>query len=405
VPSAVSAAGGLFDGAFLPTSITCATRPGYSIPISTYCSQSDLNLAVPHHATSVLLNALAGEPIVRLRLAIWAITDPSFAAALCAALSTETQEVTISVQKDSKSDLIVQYIADCAKKMGAAKVTQTFNGLTVGGINSYHPKLAYIETPTRLLSFIGSGNITHGRMNVDYFVRLPDEAPVAASPLPAAVQTSFGRWIGCVTQKLNGTDFLGTREDVLKIRGACHLYDPADKAFLLPADARRLLTRIAFLGGTASELRIMSQGFSSSDISWIAVQNVRSGRKVRILLDDDIFWAKFDPLSTLMNDEFEFTDFLLPLIEAGVEVRYVVTNHNGIIGNYQHAKFVGFKAATGASTCILGSANSTGSAFSDNVEVMLESNARTCTDSHNWYDDLWARAVPHSDMPKKDPLR
>lgn len=394
--------------AFLPVTPVCAVRVGYAHAVDTYCGQKDLDLKKPHHATAAILDSLGSETILRARLVIWAITDVTFAIALCDRLTSHTKELAIAVQRDTRSELVVDYLIDCAKKKGIPNVIGRYAGLVVGGINSFHPKLVYVETESRRLGFVGSGNVTRSRMNTDYFVRLP---PLGVAATNRALSTPSGShvdWVDCVTKGLTAATLKDTRDEIAEIREQCRVSSVNDEtlAFLMPTDSRRALLRLAFLTAANDEVAVLTQGFNSSDINWILAQALRSGKKVRILLDDDIYWAKQDPIDKLMNYAYEYEDYLVPLISSGAEVRFLITNHNEIIGNYQHAKLYAFRRNNAASgVCVLGSANATSSAFTDNVESLIEVDGELCAASLSWFDGLWDRSLPASLMPGKDPLR
>lgn len=394
--------------AFLPVTPVCTPRGGYTHSIDTYCGQGDLDLKKPHHATTVILDSLNGESILVARLTIWAITDVTFAIALCDKLTARTKEFGVAVQRDTGSELVVEYLLDCARKKGVPKVSGRYGGLAVGGITSFHPKLVYLETESRRLGFIGSGNITRSRMNTDYFVRLPSKPISAGHQISPTVGLNYVDWIECVTQGLIDDGQKDTHEEIAQIREKCRLpsSDSEMMSFLMPTDSRKALLRMAFLAASYDEVSILTQGFNSNDITWILTQALLDGKKVRVLVDDDIFWAKEDPMEKLMNYAYEYEDHLAPLVSSGADARFLITNHNDIIGNYQHAKLYAFRSANNKSgVCIVGSANATSSAFRDNVETLIEVEGDLCVASQNWFDELWDRSVPAQMMPSKDPLR
>lgn len=171
----------------------------------------------------------------------------------------------------------------------------------------------------------------------------------------------------------------------------------------MPSDSRRFLSALGFFAGRASTMRVVTQGFNSPDISAAIRLALREGVSVQILLDDDMYWANLYPNKSYMNEQYEYREYLAPLIMAGAEVRYVVTNHNDNIGNFQHAKGVSFSTNT-SSVALLGSANLTGSAFADNLETMVYVRGKVAKEFDEWFDTLWQRSVEHSQMPLVDPL-
>ncbi len=393
---------------FIPSTPDCANRGGYVKPIDTYCGRSDLDLTRPHHVTKALLEALGEEPIKVARLAIWAVTDVTFAIAFCKKIVSTTQELTIIVQRDTKSELVVDYLIDCAKRSGVPTVFGGYAGLAVGGINSFHPKLVYVETPTRSMAFVGSGNITQSRMNTDYFALFGPITGGAVVGEREKKASEFVAWIGCVTAGLATKKQGDTRDGVAAVREGCRVRSPSifPSVYIMPTDARRILLRFSYLSAVYDEISILSQGFNSNDVDWILQQALVDRKKVRLLLDDDIYWSKFDPSQRLMNDVYEYDEHVSPLMANGADVRLLITNHNEIIGNYQHAKLYLFRrVGTDEGVCFIGSANSTSSAFGDNLEVLTELSGSSCRSVLGWFDGLWSRGVDHGQMPKGDPLR
>lgn len=384
---------------FLSSEVDCKPQVGYQHTINTYCGKYDLNLIQPTLITKNITDALEGESLVKLRIAIWAITDISFSTSLCNLISTTTQEISLSVQKDTKSEKALEKIKGCALEKGVKNIHVSFNGLVVGGVNSYHPKLIYLQTPTREISLIGSGNITNTRNNFDYFIKIP------VSNTTDNKQKNLVGWVNCVTEKLNSDNFDGFKKTIFDIKMQCNSFNNFDELFLLPADSKQLLIRMSFLSGKYKNIKIMTQGFNSPDVFFICKQMLLDGKKVQIILDDDIYWAKFDPKDGLMNQEYEYNNFVKPLLELGADVKYLITNHNEIIGNYQHSKMYLFSNEDLLTVGMFGSVNSTSSAFGDNVETAIQLNSEVAKVANSWFDELWDRAVAYNQMPDKDPLR
>ena len=378
----------------------CKPRAGYVKPVTTYCSLAEYELAKPHFVQAAIERLLQNEPVLALRLALFSYSDLSMANRLCKVLSPATRELSISVQKDLNSEAAVQHLVACAAGQGVAGGKAFFGGLRVGGINSFHPKLIYMETPTRRIALIGSGNISNGRKHIDYVYAV---ALAKTDPANDAAQHALVEWTDCVTQRVNDAAFDSTREAVLHVRAACKPVDPKEASFIMPGDARPWLARAGFLLGQSDELRVVSQGFNSGDVAYLARLAIRAGKKVKILLDDDLFWSVLYPNGDLMNEPYELQEFVLPLIRLGAEVRYVITNHHDPSRNFQHAKAYSFHGPAGGAAMI-GSLNATASALADNLEVLTEISGVDFQSYVAWFQDIWARAVAHETMPPADPM-
>jgi HKD family nuclease len=397
-PSGISQA---FESKLVPNTVTCPSKSGYSQPISTYCGLADYELTKPHFLISAIEEAVAGEPIVELKLAFFAFSDLNSAGRLCNLLSAQTTLVSVSAQKDTRSENTMEFFGKCAAAKGAQSFLPLLHGLKVGGINSYHPKLVFIETPNRRIALIGSGNLSSGRKNIDYaVVTSSSKGAKAVTPEELLIEERI-EWVNCTVARFNHADFESRREDVLSIRSACQA--ASEHLYLMPSDSRRIISALGFFAGRASVMRVVTQGFNSPDISAAIRLALREGVSVQILLDDDMHWANINPNKSYMNEQYEYLEYLHPLIKAGAKVRYVVTNHNDNIGNFQHAK--GFSlSTTSASVALLGSANSTSSAFADNLETMIHVKGKVANEFNEWFDALWKRSIEHDKMPLVDPL-
>ncbi|MDB5884656.1 MAG: hypothetical protein JWR74_827 [Polaromonas sp.] len=386
---------------FTGNSVQCIARPGYVKPVTTYCTLAEYELAKPHFFVGAIEKLVAGEPVQVLRMSLFSLSDLSMANRICNTLSASTKEVTVSVQKDTSSEVAVNHLVNCAKQRGIPVAKGYFSGMEVGGINSFHPKLVYVETPMRRLAWVGSGNISGGRKHLDYVYSVETSKVGGAADANAKPLVD---WTDCVTQRLNNDAFDNRRDTVLKIRFECKAVDTREAHYLMPGDARPLLARMGYLLGQASELRVISQGFNSADINFLVRLALRERKKVKILLDDDMFWAHLYPAKELMNEPYEYLEHVLPLIQLGAEVRYVVTDHHHASRNFQHAKAYSFHAVGGGGQALVGSMNATASGLSDNLEVVTEIEGTGFKQYLAWFDNLWERAIPHVNMPQADPL-
>jgi HKD family nuclease len=380
--------------------VTCEPREGYVRPITTYCTLAEYDLSQPHFFQAAIERIIAGEKIIAMRMSLYAFSDVSIANRMCKALSPDTHELSIMVQRDTGSESALGHLEKCARQLGVGRIAAFQGGMQVGGINSFHPKLVYIETPTRQIALIGSGNLSSGRKHTDYVYAVD---VVRNDQAANGAKRALVTWVGCVTGHINDPSFDSTRNAVLLVRAACDSFDPAEASYLMPGDARQWLARSGFLLGRSDEFRIVSQGFNSADVNYLVRLAIRSGKKVRILLDDDMYWSSLYPDRDLMNEPYELNEYVLPLIRLGAQVRYVVTNHHDISRNFQHAKVYSFHAQN-QGTAMVGSLNATGSALSDNLEVMTEIEGTGFQQYNAWFEDLWTRSIAHEEMPTADPL-
>lgn len=349
-----------------------------------------------HYITSNLLKIIGDESIISFDVAMFSFNDQLSAYYICDKFSSNTKHVSITTQKgNSKST--ANYLTECAREKGV-KSTSTAQLGRENDLNSYHPKILKVVTQSKNILAISSGNISVGKRNLDYTTFFVTQAQE---------QSPLIDWATCIIASLNSQKFNNTQSGVYEVKLACEelkMNLETEDVFILPSDSSDFLFKAAILGGDSDEVMIASQGFNSNRVFYILKQLLEKGKKVKILLDDDIYWSRegYETRGTLMNYSYEYSNYLVPLISLGAEVRYLITNHHSLPSNYFHGKAMIFNKKN-IYNALLGSSNMTNAAFRTNVEVNFELNGLPAAQAEHWFSSLWDRAVEHDKMPAKHP--
>lgn len=121
---------------------------------------------------------------------------------------------------------------------------------------------------------------------------------------------------------------------------------------------------------------------------------------VKLVVDDDLWWAGHgEAVGPNTEQEFEMT---APLIEKGLQVRYMETNH---ASHYlHHNKFVVFTTPQGEAA-FTGAGNFTGTAFTDNFENFYYVSIPHVVEAmKRQHERLYALATAPEDLPKTNVL-
>ena len=137
------------------------------------------------------------------------------------------------------------------------------------------------------------------------------------------------------------------------------------KTFFVPGDGGRAGQEIRNGIRTASFIGINAHRFSYKVVRTELAARLAgaSPPAVELTVDDDLWWAGHG-VADLPNTRDEW-GMLEPLTAAGVQVRYLETNHG--TGYLHHNKFIVFETPQGESV-FTGAGNFTGTAFTDNFE-------------------------------------
>lgn len=143
----------------------------------------------------------------------------------------------------------------------------------------------------------------------------------------------------------------------------------------------------------------LTYGRLVSDLQW----HLNSGKKLRLLVDDDIYWLA--KTGAQVGDNLQFEAGNVRSIEnAGGAVRYVQTNHHD--HKLHHNKYMIFYKNFKAFAVFAGAGNFTGTAFSSNFEnFYFITNPSIVESFSKQYQHMWDDiSTTEEDMPTQDVL-
>jgi len=191
------------------------------------------------------------------------------------------------------------------------------------------------------------------------------------------------------------------RSFIKRCRDESPLGEESDlKTFFVPGDGNRATAAVREGIRTSSFIGINAHRFSFN-----VIRTELEGRlstpsppKVQLTVDDDIWWAG-QGNKNLPNTGDEFR-IVQPLSKAGVDVRYLETNHkNGLL---HHNKFIVFEGPNGTSV-FSGAGNLTGTAFSDNFEnFYLITIPHVVAAMKEQQQHLFSLGTAEADLPAED---
>ncbi len=171
--------------------------------------------------------------------------------------------------------------------------------------------------------------------------------------------------------------------------------------FFVPGEGDEALDTIENALSWADEVDVAAHRFSATRVIAMLQENVSSGGDVRLLLDDDIYWAgRGQTVGANTRDEFNRTQ---SLVRSGATVKYLETNHG--ISIYHHNKFLVFRGGR-RQGLFVGAGNLTTAAFTNNLENFYYiTNAEIVRKFTEQYRHLWDDlATAPNDMPRKNVL-
>ncbi|WP_436039196.1 phospholipase D-like domain-containing protein [Rhizobium sp. LjRoot98] len=170
---------------------------------------------------------------------------------------------------------------------------------------------------------------------------------------------------------------------------------------MLPSDDDSYRDTIVKTITSASELTIVPQLLTEPAI--INALNQTSA-KVRIILDDDYYWALKKQERVGVISYQEALPLATLLAKPGVEVRYLQTNHKGddAFTNTLHTRLI-FAKSQEKAVVITGSPHLKAGSFRLNFEnVAVLSDVAMTNSYQSDLDQLWSRGIPEPDMPTQD---
>ena len=376
-----------YDWEVVPTNPVCT--PTLSYPLNAWCFKSDLekNLLRPHTPDARILHWLSQPDIKKVRLAYLTFSNPRVTAALCELL---------------KKSIPVEIILDNSKASPSIEALHACNSQYLrfyprgnsAGIGFAHNKLTFIERThsSDLQLVISSGNMTSGTILQHenwHFVQLPQ-------------QTHFAALHECLWESLVNSGQSAREFKLAMHRCRLNIDYPPEKglqSYFIPGDSKVMLTELEKQLQKSDWIVGASHRFNGQLIKNLLGKMLEQQKSVRMIFDDDIYWAHKTRKDFGLNQYMESL-VVQELIKKNLEVKYVQTNHQDYL--LQHNKFLvwGQQEATGV---FVGAGNFTNSAFTKNFEnFYIITLPEVVQALKNYHDHLWNELGTSPDrMPRK----
>lgn len=369
-----------------------------SKPLNIYCTA--LDEGKPSTRAFEAMNALLSKaPIQNLAIAYFAIEDERLINSICRAMEVSpTMQLNVIVRSDAFMPPL-EKLTRCAKAAGAKEPTIFYRGHTSKEVRAFHYKILMVEylAGGDATIVVGSGNLAGGLRGF-----FDNWNIVTATP-----QSDFARAHRCLLDQAMASN-PSTQKALVDSQSKCFgtnkvgTFNDKRVVYVLPAHANSLLQAISAVTNGADTIDVGMQGVGNKRILNILKRALNNGSKVRLIVDDDLYWAGQCKCDGKFNSYSEYVNWLAPLIVNGAEVRYMQTNHHYPGQNLFHHKVLIARKASG-SFVLTGAANFTASAFSTNYENNYIFGGAVARLYEAWFDDYWAnKATAREDMPRVD---
>lgn len=363
-------------------------------PENVWCTSSDApaSAARPESPQNKLVSWIADPELEEIFFAYFTMSNAAVSTALCQAI--EERDVKVTMVLDEGADLgRANQILACKPKSGdpeRAPRLELRGG--EGNIAIQHNKLMMFNPHGEQLRLVySSGNMSSGTVLHHenwHFVRLPRTTHFAQAHVcmmdglldHASSKSEYGGYIkSCKAQ-------IEAKEE----RDA--------KVYFIPGEGDRASQALQKGLKNAVSIDVAAHRFTYKALVSGIRTRLDGGAKVRLVVDDDLYWAGKGQL--VGGNDANEAKTVADLTSRGLEARYMETNH--VAKLLHHNKFVVFHNPEGAGdTAFVGSGNFTGAGFSDNLENfyligvphVVEALA---TQYEHLYEDL---ATPPEHMP------
>lgn len=342
-----------YDRAVVTTSGQTVT----SKPDDVYCKQSDETTSVSRKDAPQyrLVEWITNKDTKELYLAYLSFSAKNVVTALCSAVRNG---VKVNIVLDGEPGHKENKDAEGLKKCGNdGQVKVTYRGST-GGLGYAHNKIMIVNPGAAVTKIVfSSGNMTSGT-SINHenwnFVTTSGESYFAQAH-KCVVE---GMVVAGDTKK-NFTQYMKDCRSQIKAKPETDI-----KVYFSPVDGKEALAQVEKAGKNAKLIESMSHRFSGA-IADLYAKLLTDGKKIKFILDDDIYWSAVLKRDIGRNTKFEAFKIFNELINRGMETRFLQTNQN--VYQLQHNKFMIFSFDNGGAV-FNGAGNFTTAAFTKNFE-------------------------------------
>lgn len=336
----------------------------YSKPKNVYCKPEDklineFRITSPNYHVLKLIN---DKDVKELFLAYLSFSNHQVADALCRAIRRDVKVTFIIDSKNKKragAREELDFIQGCRAKSKENEPRTEFRG-NISGLGFAHNKIIlakYYSNPDKRMVVFGSGNMSTG-------TTLHHEN---WSFVTTNSQTHFYQAHECIREgMLNIQSRKNFKVFFKKCRSEIKNSEEKDiKVYAVPSDGKMAMENIKDKFSRSVSVEGAAHRFTHPELVEAIVKAKTVNKRVRFLLDDDIYWSGVRNKRTGASMFFEFIK-ALKIIKAGAYVRYMETNQNQ--WQLHHNKFLIFNFEDGTGGVHTGAGNFTKAAFSKNFE-------------------------------------
>lgn len=388
-----------------PTCRTYAYGPDQSVvsvdgtaltqkPKDVWCSKADTaaSSARPESPQAKLLSWIGAEEVNEVFFAYFTMSNAAVTDALCKAVEQRDVKVTMVLDKSSDLTRANQLLACKPASGDEARAPRLLLRGGEGNIALQHNKLFAINPRSEHPRFVfSSGNMSSG-------VVLHHENWHFIAP---SADTFFTQAHLCLMDGLES--HASSKGDYSGFIKSCKAQIPFKeerdvKTLFTPGEGDRAFNLLSKNIKTAASVDVAVHRFTHKGLAALLGERLAAGAPVRFVSDDDLYWAGKGQIVG-GNDAVDVSR-VTGLVEKGLDVRYMETNH--VEKLLHHNKFVVVHGKGDAPSGVLaGSGNFTGSGFSDNFENFYWVSVPSVIEQFDaQYDHLFEElATPPARMP------
>lgn len=360
-------------------------------PSGVYCKPADEAASVIRKNSPQyrLIEWITAADTKELYVAYLSFSNKNVATALCNALKKGTQ-ITMVLDGGSESEVRVNKDAEKLKSCGNLKLT--YRGST-GGLGYAHNKILMVNPHDSKVSRIvfSSGNLTTGTsINHENW-----------NFVTTSSQSYFAQAHKCVVEAMveSGDKKANFSAHLNECRGKIKAVPESDiSVYFSPVDGKIALKQVTEAAKKSKLVEAISHRFSGV-IAKLYAELLASGKDIKFILDDDVYWAEKLKRDVGRNSKIEAFRIYNELINKGLNTKFLQTNQN--IYQLQHNKFMIF-TFNNSGAVFTGAGNMTTAAFTKNFENFYYITIPAVVEAYNQQYDLYfdKMATAAEDMPR-----
>lgn len=363
-----------------------------SKPDDVYCKPADeaASVARKNSPQYRIVEWVTAKETKEIYAAYLSFSSKNIVTAMCSALKNGVK-INMVLDGGEGPEVAPNKDAEGLKKCGDIKVT--YRGSTTG-LGYAHNKILIVNPHDKntVKVLFSSGNMTGGTSinheNWNFVTTSPESyfAQAHVCVIEAMVESgdtkkNFGAHLNSCRSKISAKP----ESDI--------------QVYFSPIDGKEALAQVTEASEKAKLIEAMSHRFSGA-IATLYSDLLKSGKNIKFILDDDIYWAEKLKKDVGRNTKIEAFKIYNELINKGMNTRFLQTNQN--VFQLQHNKFMIFTFSNGSGAVFNGAGNMTTAAFTKNFENFYYITIPEVVEAYNKQYDLYfdKMATAPEDMPR-----